>query len=130
MSLTLYKSKHKTISERRLDQSFFRKHIFLQQRLCSKLGSNPSHITVILITHYMDEAAHAGRVVVLDDGRIRFDGTPSEVFSHEEELRETGLDVPYPTALVHRLRKAGMSLEGDCLTPEQCAELIANELKK
>ena len=87
-------------------------------------------ITVILITHYMDEAAHAGRVVVLDDGRIRFDGTPSEVFSHEEELRETGLDVPYPTALVHRLRKAGMSLEGDCLTPEQCAELIANELKK
>ena len=87
-------------------------------------------ITVILITHYMDEAAHAGRVVVLDDGRIRFDGTPSEVFSHEEELRETGLDVPYPTALVHRLRKAGMALEGDCLTPEQCAELIANELKK
>lgn len=87
-------------------------------------------ITVILITHYMDEAAHAGRVVVLDDGRIRFDGTPLEVFSHEEELRETGLDVPYPTALVHRLRKAGMALEGDCLTPEQCAELIANELKK
>ena len=87
-------------------------------------------ITVILITHYMDEAARAGRIVVLDDGKIKFDGIPSDVFSHEEELRETGLDVPYPTALVHRLREAGMDLEGECLTPEQCAELIANELKK
>ena len=87
-------------------------------------------ITVIMITHYMDEAARAARVIVLDDGKIRFDGTPSEVFSHEAELRDTGLDVPYCTALVHRLREAGMELEGDCLTPEQCADLIANELKK
>ena len=87
-------------------------------------------ITVIMITHYMDEAARAGRVIVLDDGKIKFDGTPSEVFSHEEELRNTGLDVPYCTALVHRLREAGMVLEGECLTPEQCAELIARELKK
>ncbi len=87
-------------------------------------------ITVIMITHYMDEAARAGRVIVLDDGKIKFDGRPSEVFAHEVELRETGLDVPYCTALVHRLREAGMVLEGECLTPEQCAELIANELKK
>ena len=87
-------------------------------------------ITVIMITHYMDEAARAGRVIVLDDGRIKFDGTPSEVFSHEAELCDAGLDVPYCTALVHRLRELGMELEGECLTPEQCAELIANELKK
>ena len=87
-------------------------------------------ITVIMITHYMDEAARAGRVIVLDDGKIKYDGAPSEIFSHEKELRDTGLDVPYCTALVHRLREAGMELRGECLTPEQCAELIANELKK
>ncbi len=87
-------------------------------------------ITVIMITHYMDEAARAHRVVVLDDGHIKFDGTPEEVFSHENELRKTGLDVPYCTALVHRLREAGLALEGSCLTPEDCAELIARELKK
>ena len=87
-------------------------------------------ITVIMITHYMDEAARAGRVIVLDDGKIKYDGAPSEIFSHEKELRDTGLDVPYCTALVHRLREAGMDLRGECLTPEQCAELIANELKK
>jgi len=87
-------------------------------------------ITVIMITHYMDEAARAGRVIVLDDGKIKYDGAPSEIFSHEKELRDTGLDVPYCTALVHRLREAGMDLKGECLTPEQCAELIANKLKK
>ena len=85
-------------------------------------------ITVILITHYMDEAARAGRVIVLDDGNIKFDGTPSEVFSHEDELRECGLAVPQCTSLVHGLRENGMKLEGDCLTVEQCAELIAREL--
>ena len=85
-------------------------------------------ITVIMITHYMDEAARASRVVVLDDGKIKFDATPSEVFSHEDELRQSGLDVPQCTALIHRLRESGMELTGDCLTAEQCAELIAKEL--
>ena len=87
-------------------------------------------ITVIMITHYMDEAARADRVVVLDDGALIFDGTPSEVFSHKEELLSVGLDVPQCTSLVYKLRKAGFSLEGDCLSAEQCAELIARELKK
>ena len=86
-------------------------------------------ITVILITHYMDEAARAGRVVVLDDGAIVFDGPPSRVFERERELVARGLDVPQCTALVHKLRAAGMKLEGDCLTVEQCAELIAREIK-
>jgi len=85
-------------------------------------------ITVILITHYMDEAARAGRVVVLDDGNIKFDGSPAEVFAHEDELRSCGLNVPHCTALVHRLREGGMELRGDCLTVEDCAELIAKEL--
>ena len=87
-------------------------------------------ITVIMITHYMDEAARAGRVVVLDDGATIFDGTPSEVFEHEAELLEHGLDVPQCTALIHRLRKAGMKLEGECLNIDQCASLLANELLK
>ncbi len=87
-------------------------------------------ITVIMITHYMDEAARASRVVVIDDGKKLFDGTPTEVFEHEEELIAHGLDVPQGTSLVHKLRRAGMKLDGDCLTVEQCAELIAQELKK
>lgn len=87
-------------------------------------------ITVILITHYMDEAARAGRVVVLDDGAVVFDGPPSRVFERESELIARGLDVPQCTALVHKLRAAGMKLEGDCLTVEQCAELIARGIKK
>ena len=86
-------------------------------------------ITVIMITHYMDEAARAGRVVVLDDGALIFDGTPTEVFEHEKELLAHGLDVPQCTALVHKLRKEGMKLEGECLTVEQCAELIAKEIR-
>ena len=86
-------------------------------------------ITVIMITHYMDEAARAGRVVVIDDGALLFDGTPTEVFAHERELIAHGLDVPQCTSLVHKLRAAGMALEGDCLTVEQCAELIAREIE-
>ena len=86
-------------------------------------------ITVIMITHYMDEAARADRVVVLDDGALVFDGSPSIVFERERELIARGLDVPQCTSLVHKLRAAGMKLEGDCLTVEQCAELIAREIK-
>ncbi|MBQ7384415.1 MAG: energy-coupling factor transporter ATPase [Clostridia bacterium] len=85
-------------------------------------------ITVIMITHYMDEAAMAGRVVVLDGGRIALDGKPSEVFEREALLRSMGLDVPQCTAIVHRLREAGIALEGDCTTPERCTELIERAL--
>ena len=87
-------------------------------------------ITVIMITHYMDEAARADRVVVLDDGNLLFDGTPAEVFSHERELLRVGLDVPQCTSLIYKLRKAGFSLDGDCLNAEQCAELLSRELLK
>ena len=86
-------------------------------------------ITVIMITHYMDEAARADRVVVLDDGNLLFDGTPEEVFSHEEELLAVGLDVPECTSLVYKLRRAGFSLDGKALTAEECADIIAAEIK-
>ena len=86
-------------------------------------------ITVIMITHYMDEAARADRVIVLDDGALIFDGEPREVFSHEEELLAVGLDVPQCTSLIYKLRRAGFDLEGDALNTEQCATLIASELK-
>ncbi len=87
-------------------------------------------ITVIMITHYMDEAAKADRVVVLDDGDLLFNGKPEDVFSHEKELLKVGLDVPQCTSLVYKLREAGFSLDGSCLNAEACAELLARELKK
>ncbi len=86
-------------------------------------------ITVIMITHYMDEAARADRVVVLDDGDLLYDGKPEEVFSHEKELLSVGLDVPQCTSLIYKLREAGFSLEGRCLSAEECAELLFEELK-
>ena len=85
---------------------------------------------VIMITHYMDEAARADRVVVLDDGELILDGTPSEVFEQEPRLRECGLAIPQCTELVHRLREAGFSLEGECVSLEDCASLIEGALKK
>ena len=95
------------------------------KKLNKKMG-----ITIIMITHYMDEAAMAGRVLVLDGGRIALDGAPEEVFEKEELLRSFGLDVPQCTALVHKLRRAGIELSGDCVTPETCAALIAEALGK
>ena len=85
-------------------------------------------ITILAITHYMDEAARADRVIVIDDGRIALDGTPEEVFAHGEELASFGLDVPQGTALVQRLRRRGVAIEGSCVTPEQCAESIYRAL--
>lgn len=87
-------------------------------------------ITVIMITHYMEEAALADRIVVLDDGRIVLDGKPSYVFEQEAVLQECGLNVPQCTELIHLLRKNGISLAGDCVTPEQCAERIIESFNK
>jgi energy-coupling factor transport system ATP-binding protein len=86
-------------------------------------------ITVIMITHYMEEAARADRIVVLNDGALILDGTPSYVFEQENRLRECGLAIPQGTELVHRLRDAGISLEGECVTLEACADLIEKSLK-
>lgn len=82
-------------------------------------------ITVLSITHYMDEAARADRVIVLDDGKVLLDGTPAEVFAHGDKLRAAGLELPQCTALCYELMAAGLELEGPFNTPEQCAEAIS-----
>ncbi len=82
------------------------------------------NITIVLITHYMDEAAKADRVIVLDKGKVRLDAPPREVFREEAELRDLGLSVPDSAALVHTLRKMGINIENEPLTPKECAEEI------
>ena len=86
-------------------------------------------ITILTITHYMNEAAEADRVIVLDDGRILLDGTPEEVFSQAELLRSVGLDVPQCVSFADALRKKGIPLTGDCTTPEKCAVSIRKALE-
>ena len=88
------------------------------------------NITIVLITHYMNEAALADRVIVLDKGEIAFDDSPQHVFEHEEELLELGLDVPQSTALAHRLKKAGLNIGNGILTPEECVAEILNQRKQ
>ncbi len=86
-------------------------------------------ITVVLITHHMSEAVSADRVVVMHEGGILTDGSPREVFSQVELLRQAGLDVPQTTDLLYELRKAGWDVPLDALTPEECAEVIAAALQ-
>ena len=81
-------------------------------------------ITVIWITHFMEEAALADRVLVISDGRIRLSGTPSEVFDRVEEMREMHLDVPHMTSLAGELRAAGMPLRTGILTVDELAEEV------
>lgn len=85
-------------------------------------------ITVLSITHHMNEAARADRVIVIDDGVVIMDGTPREVFSDPEKLLRAGLDVPQCTSLVHALRAAGVPLPGDPVTAEECADLLCRAL--
>lgn len=86
-------------------------------------------ITVILITHYMDEAVKADRVVVMDKGQIVLDGEPENVFRHVEKLKQLGLDVPQATELAYRLRKAGFPIADDILDEEECAAAILRVLE-
>ena len=86
-------------------------------------------ITVVLITHHMNEAAGADRVVVMHKGGILLDSSPREVFSQVELLRKAGLDVPQTTDLLFSLNGAGWSLPLDALTPEECAEAIAQAMQ-
>ncbi len=81
-------------------------------------------MTVVLITHYMDEAAQADRVVVMDNGQILCDGTPRQVFAQVERLRGVALDVPQPTELCYELKKAGVPVPADVLTVEECVEAL------
>lgn len=81
-------------------------------------------ITVIWITHFMEEAAQADRVIVMDDGCIVMDGTPREVFSRVDEVKRIGLDVPGMTELVLELSREGLAIRTDILTVEEMAEEI------
>lgn len=85
------------------------------------------NITILLITHYMDEAVLADRVVVMDDGKIKIDGTPREVFSNPEKMDELSLEVPQSTLLAHKL---GLLDEQTVLNSDECAHLLYNKLKR
>ena len=85
------------------------------------------NITILLITHYMDEAVLADRVVVMDDGKIKLDGTPREVFSNPEKMDELSLEVPQSTLLAHKL---GLLDEQTVLNFDECAHLLYNKLKR
>ena len=92
-------------------------------RLQRELG-----MTVVLITHHMDEAARAQRLVVMDNGHVVMDGPPGQVFQHVVELRRLGLEVPDSVALLYELRRAGLDVPLDVLTPEDCARVVAQIL--
>lgn len=81
-------------------------------------------VTVILITHYMEEIIHADKVFVMDQGKIAMEGTPREIFSQVERLKELRLDVPQVTLLAHELKKRGIKLPNGILTTEELAEAL------
>ncbi len=85
-------------------------------------------ITVLHITHNMDEAVAADRVIVINEGEIYLDGTPRQVFSEIDKLNAAGLDVPQVTALFAELRQCGFGLPADILSEEEGAELLASAL--
>ena len=86
-------------------------------------------ITIILITHHMDEAAMAGRVVVMDDGKTVMDGTPEEVLARVEELRAIGLAAPHTVELLHGLRQDGFDVPLNALGIKECADAIVHSLR-
>lgn len=81
-------------------------------------------VTIILITHYMEEIIHADRVFVMDSGKIAMEGTPREIFSQVEHLKELRLDVPQVTLLAYELKKKGLRLPDGILTVEEFADAI------
>ena len=87
------------------------------KRLKDEMG-----MTIILVTHFMDEAVNADRVVVMNDGSVYFDGTPQEVFKHTEELKKIGLSVPKPLELALELQKEGFDLGTKVLTEDEFLE--------
>ncbi|MDD4547089.1 MAG: energy-coupling factor transporter ATPase [Oscillospiraceae bacterium] len=90
----------------------------------SRLNSERG-MTVVLITHYMEEAVLADRVVVMDNGRIIMQGTPREMFSCVDELHAVGLSVPQPTQLCYLLRKQGIALPDGILDAEECVQALS-----
>ena len=87
-------------------------------------------MTVVFITHFMDEAVQADRVVVMDDAKIIMDGKPKEVFKQVDRLEEIGLDVPQPTKLAQLLRQEGYNLPDDILDVDECIEKLSAFLEE
>ena len=87
-----------------------------------------SGITVLFITHNMDEAARADRIIVLDGGKVYMEGTPGEVFTRVDEIRRVGLEVPQSTALAGLLADSGMDIRRDVLSVSECADAIISAL--
>ena len=87
-------------------------------------------ITIVLITHHMDEAAMADRVVVMDDGKAVMDGRPEEVLARVEELQRIGLAAPHTVELLHGLRQDGFDVPLDALSIKDCADAIVGSLRK
>ncbi|WP_250228249.1 energy-coupling factor transporter ATPase [Anaeropeptidivorans aminofermentans] len=81
-------------------------------------------ITIVLITHFMEEAVKANRVVVINEGQIAMDGTPKGIFRREDELRNLGLDIPQVTELSHALREKGLNIEDDIITIDEMADKL------
>ncbi len=95
------------------------------KELNEKLG-----ITIVLITHYMDEAVKANRVIVMDEGNVLLDGSPKEVFTHIDLLKKTGLDVPEATELTNILIKRGLDLPEDILSIDELTEKIVSIMEE
>ncbi len=94
------------------------------KRLNRELG-----ITVVFITHYMEEACEADRIIVMDDSRLLLDGTPKEVFADTDKIRSIGLDVPQTCLLAKMLKNDGISLKNDLLSIDELVENIDDLLK-
>ena len=106
-----------------LDPSGRREVLDTVRRLNQEKG-----ITIVLITHHMNEAAMADRVVVMDDGHVVMDGRPREILTRMEDLRAIGLDVPHTVELLHGLREDGFDVPLDALTVEECADAVCSAL--
>jgi ABC-type multidrug transport system ATPase subunit len=89
-----------------------------------------SGVTVVLITHHMDEAAQADRLVVMAKGKVIADGEPKKVFQDVEGLKAVGLTVPHTTELLWQLRQEGLDLPLDALSDEECAQALYELLSK
>ncbi|MBQ9392573.1 MAG: energy-coupling factor transporter ATPase [Oscillospiraceae bacterium] len=87
-------------------------------------------ITVVLITHHMDEAAQADRVIVMNEGAVAMDGTPREVFARVDELHGMGLAAPETVELLYALNRCGWDVAPEAADPEECAAAIASALQK
>ena len=86
-------------------------------------------ITVVMITHYMDEAAQADRIIVMDNGSVCMDDIPENICSRRDEMVAMGLDVPQVTEFMYELNKNGIDIDYDVLTVTECADIILDYVR-